>query len=55
MAQTQLPSWFHAHRVIGADASLTGYGAGIDCKRWLLTREGAACESVPTRRMSKAA
>jgi methylated-DNA-[protein]-cysteine S-methyltransferase len=29
------------HRVIGADASLTGYGGGIDRKRWLLTHEGA--------------
>ncbi len=24
------------HRVIGADASLTGYGGGLDRKRWLL-------------------
>jgi methylated-DNA-[protein]-cysteine S-methyltransferase len=30
------------HRVIGADASLTGYGGGIDRKRWLLAHEGAA-------------
>jgi methylated-DNA-[protein]-cysteine S-methyltransferase len=29
------------HRVLGADASLTGYGGGIDRKRWLLTHEGA--------------
>ena len=29
------------HRVIGADASLTGYGGGLDRKRWLLTHEGA--------------
>ena len=29
------------HRVIGADDSLTGYGGGIDRKRWLLTYEGA--------------
>lgn len=27
------------HRVIGADGSLTGYGAGIDLKRWLLAFE----------------
>jgi methylated-DNA-[protein]-cysteine S-methyltransferase len=32
------------HRVIGADASLTGYGGGIERKRWLLTHEGAAFE-----------
>jgi methylated-DNA-[protein]-cysteine S-methyltransferase len=29
------------HRVIGADASLTGYGGGIERKRWLLEHEGA--------------
>lgn len=29
------------HRVIGADGSLTGYGGGIDRKRWLLVHEGA--------------
>jgi methylated-DNA-[protein]-cysteine S-methyltransferase len=28
------------HRVIGADGSLTGYGGGIDRKRWLLAHEG---------------
>ena len=27
------------HRVIGADGSLTGYGGGIDRKRWLLALE----------------
>lgn len=29
------------HRVIGADGSLTGYGGGVDRKRWLLVHEGA--------------
>jgi methylated-DNA-[protein]-cysteine S-methyltransferase len=29
------------HRVIGADASLTGYGGGLARKRWLLEHEGA--------------
>ena len=29
------------HRVIGADGSLTGYGGGIERKRWLLTHERA--------------
>jgi methylated-DNA-[protein]-cysteine S-methyltransferase len=29
------------HRIIGADASLTGYGGGLDRKRWLLSHEGA--------------
>jgi methylated-DNA-[protein]-cysteine S-methyltransferase len=27
------------HRVIGSDGSLTGYGGGIERKRWLLTHE----------------
>jgi methylated-DNA-[protein]-cysteine S-methyltransferase len=27
------------HRVIGADASLTGYGGGLERKRWLLEHE----------------
>ncbi len=27
------------HRVIGADASLTGYGSGLHRKRWLLAHE----------------
>ncbi len=29
------------HRVIGADGTLTGYGGGIERKRWLLRHEGA--------------
>jgi methylated-DNA-[protein]-cysteine S-methyltransferase len=29
------------HRVIGADGALTGYGGGLDRKRWLLQHEGA--------------
>lgn len=29
------------HRVIGADGSLTGFGGGIERKRWLLQHEGA--------------
>jgi methylated-DNA-[protein]-cysteine S-methyltransferase len=29
------------HRVIGATASLTGYGGGLERKRWLLQHEGA--------------
>ena len=32
------------HRVIGADGSLTGYGGGLDRKRWLLNHE----RRVPT-------
>ena len=30
------------HRVIGADGSLTGYGGGLERKRWLLCHEGTA-------------
>jgi methylated-DNA-[protein]-cysteine S-methyltransferase len=29
------------HRVIGASGSLTGYGGGLERKRWLLEHEGA--------------
>ena len=29
------------HRVIGASGALTGYGGGIERKRWLLAHEGA--------------
>jgi methylated-DNA-[protein]-cysteine S-methyltransferase len=37
------------HRVIGANASLTGYGGGLDRKRWLLAHEsaGSARHEVP--------
>ena len=34
------------HRVIGANGSLTGYGGGLPCKRWLLTHEGQAENQV---------
>jgi methylated-DNA-[protein]-cysteine S-methyltransferase len=33
------------HRVIGSDGSLTGYGGGLDRKRWLLAHEGARPEA----------
>jgi methylated-DNA-[protein]-cysteine S-methyltransferase len=29
------------HRVVGADGTLTGYGGGLERKRWLLAHEGA--------------
>jgi methylated-DNA-[protein]-cysteine S-methyltransferase len=32
------------HRVIGADGTLTGYGGGVDRKRWLLRHEGVVIE-----------
>jgi len=34
------------HRVIGADGSLTGYGGGLDRKRWLLAHESPAAAST---------
>jgi methylated-DNA-[protein]-cysteine S-methyltransferase len=30
------------HRLIGANGALTGYGGGLDRKRWLLEHEGVA-------------
>lgn len=39
-----IPIIVPCHRVIGADGSLTGFGGGIDRKRWLLTHEGALSE-----------
>lgn len=30
------------HRLIGANASLTGYGGGLERKRWLLRHEGVS-------------
>jgi methylated-DNA-[protein]-cysteine S-methyltransferase len=38
------------HRVIGSDGSLTGYGGGIERKRWLLNHEGAAIRDMPAHR-----
>jgi len=35
-----IPLIIPCHRVIGADGSLTGYGGGLDRKRWLRTHEG---------------
>jgi methylated-DNA-[protein]-cysteine S-methyltransferase len=34
------------HRVIGADGSLTGYGGGLDRKKWLLVHEGVVAPSL---------
>ena len=36
-----LPIVLPCHRVIGADGSLTGFGAGLHVKRFLLEHEGA--------------
>jgi methylated-DNA-[protein]-cysteine S-methyltransferase len=35
-----IPIVVPCHRVIGADGSLTGYGGGLERKRWLLAHEG---------------
>jgi methylated-DNA-[protein]-cysteine S-methyltransferase len=35
-----IPIIVPCHRVIGADGSLTGYGGGLETKRWLLALEG---------------
>ena len=32
------------HRVVGSNGTLTGYGGGLDRKRWLLAHEGALRE-----------
>jgi methylated-DNA-[protein]-cysteine S-methyltransferase len=39
------------HRVVGSDGSLTGYGGGVERKRWLLAHEGAlpAAPTAPPR------
>jgi len=37
-----VPIVLPCHRVIGADGSLTGYGGGLERKRWLLRHEGVA-------------
>ena len=39
-ALNPIPIVLPCHRVVGADASLTGYGGGIERKRWLLQHEG---------------
>jgi methylated-DNA-[protein]-cysteine S-methyltransferase len=34
------------HRLIGSDGNLTGYGGGIDRKRWLLHHEGVDVDDL---------
>ena len=38
------------HRVIGANGSLTGYGGGMERKRWLLEHEGAQTRTLHLQR-----
>ena len=40
------------HRVIGANASLTGYAGGLERKRWLLQHEGVDLEQLAQRHKS---
>jgi len=40
------------HRVIGADGTLTGYGGGLDRKRWLLRHEGVALAGSESKRLA---
>jgi methylated-DNA-[protein]-cysteine S-methyltransferase len=43
-----VPIVIPCHRVIGANGSLTGFGGGLDRKRWLLRHEGAVFnDTVP--------
>jgi methylated-DNA-[protein]-cysteine S-methyltransferase len=39
--QNPIPIIVPCHRVVGANGSLTGYGGGLDTKRWLLSHEAA--------------
>jgi len=41
MSRNPVPIVVPCHRVVGADGSLTGFGGGIENKRWLLHHEGA--------------
>jgi methylated-DNA-[protein]-cysteine S-methyltransferase len=34
-----IPIFVPCHRVVGSDGGLTGYGGGMDAKRWLLEHE----------------
>jgi methylated-DNA-[protein]-cysteine S-methyltransferase len=40
-----IPIVVPCHRVIGADGSLTGFGGGIERKRWLLAHEARAART----------
>jgi methylated-DNA-[protein]-cysteine S-methyltransferase len=40
-----IPIVLPCHRVIGTDASLTGFGSGLDRKRWLLAHERTSVAS----------
>ncbi len=48
-ATNPIPLVIPCHRVIHADGSLSGYGGGVERKRWLLRHEAAAVEFRLTR------
>jgi methylated-DNA-[protein]-cysteine S-methyltransferase len=52
VGQTPTPILVPCHRVIGADGSLTGYGGGLERKRFLLELEGARAVA-PSRRQDQ--
>lgn len=41
-ALNPIPIVLPCHRLVGANASLTGYGGGLERKRWLLRHEGVS-------------
>lgn len=45
-----IPIVLPCHRVIGADGSLTGFGGGLERKRWLLAHEAQHAASALARR-----
>lgn len=44
VGRNPVPIVLPCHRVIGAGGALTGFGGGLDSKRWLLGHEAAAVE-----------
>jgi methylated-DNA-[protein]-cysteine S-methyltransferase len=41
-----IPIIVPCHRVVGANGALTGFGGGLDRKRWLLEHEGALTTTI---------
>jgi methylated-DNA-[protein]-cysteine S-methyltransferase len=50
-----VPIVIPCHRVIGASGSLTGFGGGLERKRWLLRHEGAAFNEAAKTSEARAA
>ena len=46
-ASNPLPFVIPCHRVVGSSAALTGYGGGLDAKRWLLELEAEPSNGSP--------